>query len=266
MDKMIVVTFDNERNAYEGSKALRELAAEGGIDLYALAVLAKDASGQVTVVQAADEGPLGTTVGLVTGSLLGLLGGPVGMMLGASVGMFGGMLSDLAYVGVGEDFLSEAGQSLQPGKAAVVAEIWENWVTPLDSRMEAVGGVVFRRTRTEFIDAEIERDAAALKAEVTNLKAEAERATGEAKAKLQGQIAAVNAKLQANQERAKKALAAANQEREAKIQALKEQIAKTQGEAKAKREARLAEMEAEYKQRTAKLKQAWELTKEALAA
>jgi uncharacterized membrane protein len=266
MDKMIVVTFDNERNAYEGSKALRELDAAGGIALYALAVITKDASGNVTVVQAADEGPLGTAVGLVTGSLLGLLGGPVGMMLGASVGMFGGMLSDLAYVGVGEDFLSEAGQSLQPGKAAVVAEIWENWVTPLDSRMEAVGGVVFRRTRTEFIDAEIERDAAALKAEVTNLKTEAARTTGEAKAKLQGQIAAVNAKLQATQERAKKALEAANQEREAKIQALKEQIAKAQGEAKAKREARLAEMEAEYKQRTAKLKQAWELTKEALAA
>jgi uncharacterized membrane protein len=265
MDKMIVVTFDNERKAYEGGKALRELDAEGEIVLYAQAVIAKDANGQVTVVQAADEGPLGTAVGLATGSLLGLLGGPVGVVIGASAGMFGGMLSDLAYLGVGEDFLGEAGQSLQPSKAAVVAEIWEDWVTPLDSRMEAAGGVVFRRSRTEFVDTQIERDAAAYKAEVANLKAEAARATGEAKTKLQAQIAAVNAKLQATQERAKTALAAANQEREAKIKSLKEQTAKAQGEAKAKREARLAKAEAEYKQRTDRLKQAWELTKEALA-
>jgi uncharacterized membrane protein len=266
MDKMIVVTFDNERKAYEGSMALTELADEGEIELYALAVIAKDTSGQVSVVQAADEGPLGTAVGLATGSLLGLLGGPVGVVLGASAGMFGGMMSDLAYVGVGEDFLSEAGQSLQPGKAAVVAEIWEDWVTPLDSRMEAAGGIVFRRSRTGFIDAQIERDAAAFKTEVTNLKAEVARSTGEAKTKLQAQIAAVNAKLQATQEQAKKALETANQEREAKIKSLKEQIAKSQGEAKAKREARQAQIEAEYKQRTDKLKQAWELTKEALAA
>jgi uncharacterized membrane protein len=266
MDKMIVVTFDNERKAYEGSKVLRELDAEGEIALYALAVIAKDDNGQVNLVQAADEGPLGTTVGLVTGSLLGLLGGPVGVVLGASAGMFGGMLSDLAYVGVGEDFLSEAGQSLQPSKAAVVAEIWEDWVTPLDSRMEAAGGTVFRRSRTEFIDAQIERDAAAFKTEMTSLKAEVAQASGEAKAKLQAQIAAVKSKLQATQERAKKALETANQEREAKIQSLKGEIAKTQGEAKAKRQARLAQMEAEYKQRTDKLKQAWELTKEALAA
>jgi uncharacterized membrane protein len=266
MDKLIIVTFDNERKAYEGSKALRELDAEGGIALYALAVIAKDATGKLTLVQAADEGPLGTAVGLVTGSLFGLLGGPVGVMLGASVGMFGGMLSDLAYVGVGEDFLNEAGQSLEPGKVAVVAEIWEDWVTPLDSRMEAMGGVVLRSSRTEFIDAEIERDAAALKAEVASLKAEAAQATGAAKAKLEAQIDAVNARLQTTQERAKKALETANQERAAKIQSLKEQIAKAQGEAKAKREARLAKMEAEYKLRTDKLKQAWTLTKEALAA
>ena len=75
-DKMIVVVFDNEKKAYEGSKALKDLHAEGSITLYASAVIAKDADGKVTVKQAADQGPLGTAVGLVTGSLIGLLGGP----------------------------------------------------------------------------------------------------------------------------------------------------------------------------------------------
>ena len=264
-DKMIVVIFDNEKKAYEGVKALKDLDAEGSITLYASAVIAKDADGKVTVKQAADQGPLGTAVGLITGSLIGLLGGPVGVALGASAGTFGGVLYDLAKVGVGEDFLSEVGQQLKPGKVAVVAEVWEEWVMPIDTSMEAAGGVVFRRARGEVLDSQIERDAAALKAEVADLKAEHARAHKEAKAKLQAKISAAKAKLQAAQDRAKAAGEATKREMEAKIKSLKKQVAKAQGDAKAKVEARIAEVKSDYNRRTDKLHQAWKLTREALA-
>jgi uncharacterized membrane protein len=49
-------------------------------------LIVKDADGTVAVTQAADQGPLGTAVGLVTGSLVGLLGGPVGLLVGAATG------------------------------------------------------------------------------------------------------------------------------------------------------------------------------------
>jgi hypothetical protein len=49
-------------------------------------------------------------------------------------------LYDLAHLGVGEDFLYEVEKSLLPGKAAVVAEVWEEWTLPVDTRMEALGG------------------------------------------------------------------------------------------------------------------------------
>jgi uncharacterized membrane protein len=264
-DKMIVVIFDNEKKAYEGAKALKDLHAEGSITLYASAVIAKDASGMVIVKQAADQGPQGTGVGLITGSLIGLLGGPVGLALGAGAGTFGGMLYDFAKVGVGEDFIDEVAQNLQPGKVAVVAEVWEEWVMPVDARMEAVGGAVFRRAREEVVDSQNERDAAALEAEVADLKAEHARAHGEAKAKLQAKISAANAKLQATQERTKAAAEAKKQEMDAKIKSLKEQVAKAQGAAKAKLEARIAWIQADNKRRANKLHQAWELTKEALA-
>jgi uncharacterized membrane protein len=116
-------------------------------------VIAKDADGNTTVKQAADQEPLGTAVGLVTGSLVGLLGGPVGVLVGATTGMAGGALFDVGTTGVGTDFLAEAAESLQAGKAALVAEIEEEWVLPLDSRMEALGGTVFRRTRGEVTHA-----------------------------------------------------------------------------------------------------------------
>ena len=244
-DKMIVAIFDNEKSAYEGSKALKDLHAEGSITLYASAVVAKDAEGKLTVKEAADRGPLGTGVGLVTGSLIGLLGGPAGAALGAYAGTFGGMLYDLANVGVSEDFLSEVGQHLKPGKVAVVAEVWEEWVMPLDTRLEAAGGTVFRRARGEVLDSQLERDAEVLKAEVADLEAEQARAGKEAKAKLQAKISAANAKLQATQDRAKAASEAAKRELDAKIQSLKQQVAKAQGDAKAKLEARIAEMQSQ---------------------
>jgi uncharacterized membrane protein len=264
-DKMIVVIFDNEKNAYEGNKALKDLHSEGSITLYADAVIGKDAGGKVTVKQMADQGPIGTGVGLVTGTLIGLLGGPVGVAIGAGAGTFGGMLYDFAEVGVGEDFLEEVAQHLTPGKVAVVAEVQEEWVMPLDTRMEALGGEVIRRMRGEVLDSQIERDAATLKAEIADLEAEHALARRESKAKLEAKINAAKVRLQGTRDRAKAAAEATEKEMGAKVKALKEQVAKAKGDAKAKLEARTAEVQSEYKRRAEKLHQAWELTKEALA-
>jgi uncharacterized membrane protein len=264
-DKMIVVVFDNEKNAYEGARALKDLHAEGSITLYASAVIAKDADGMVNVKQMADPGPIGTGLGLVTGTLIGLLGGPVGVAVGAGAGTFGGMLYDFAKVGVGEDFLEEVALQMKPGKVAVVAELQEEWVLPLDTRMEAVRGVVIRRMRGEVLDSQIERDAAALKAEIADLKAEHALARRESKAKLEAKINATKARLQQTRDRAKAAGEATEKEMDAKVKALKEQVAKAKGDAKAKLEARIAEVQSDYERRAGKLHQAWEIAKEALS-
>lgn len=264
MDKMLVTVFDSENKAYEGSRILKELDAEGSISVYATAVVAKDAGGKVAVKQATDEGPLGTAAGLFAGSLLGLVGGPVGLAVGAGVGTFGGALFDLARVGVNDDFLAEVEQQLQPGKAAVVAEVWEEWVMPVDTRLEAAGGTVLRRTRDEVVDAQLEREAAALKAEIAALKAEDAQAAKEHKAKLEAKIKVAKDKLRANQDRTKATLAAVTEESKAKIKGLQAKLAKAHGDAKAKLEARISEEQAKDKRRSEKLHQAWELAKQAL--
>src|SRR5271157_5879810 len=86
MDKMLVAVFETESSAFEGLDALRDLHGSGDITLYASAVVVKDKAGKFDVRQTADEGPVGTAVGLVTGSLIGILGGPAGLALGASLG------------------------------------------------------------------------------------------------------------------------------------------------------------------------------------
>ena len=265
MDKMLIATFDEEKKAYEGSRILRSLDAEGSVALYALAVIGKDENGRWTVNQEDDRGPLGTGVGLFTGTVLGLLGGPVGAAIGAGVGTLGGALYDLAQTGVSGDFLAEAGEQLRAGNYAVVAEVWEEWTMPVDSRLEAAGGVVVRRAREEVVDVQLQREAAALKAELAELEAERARVAKEDKAKLDAKVEAVKAKLRATQERARAALAASKEENEAKIGVLRTRIGKARGDAKAKMEARVAERRAEHERRSKLLHEAWELTKQALA-
>jgi uncharacterized membrane protein len=265
MNKMIVTVFNNESRAYQGVKALTDLHAEGSVTLYATAVIAKDAQGVVSVKQAADQGPLGTVLGLTTGSLIGLLGGPVGLAVGAATGSLAGSLYDIAELGISEDFLAEVSQYLLPGKVAVVAEIDEEWVTPLDARMEAIGGIVFRRARAEFIDAQIEREIAADEAEIAQMKAEYNQAVGEAKAKLKAKLDAAQNRLQARRDMLGERIEAIKREGEAKIKSLQEQAAQAKGEMKTRLEKRIAEERADHQLRVEKLSKAWQLVKEAAA-
>lgn len=264
MDRMLVVVFDSEVNAYEASKALQELQKEGSINLYAKAIIVRDAEGKVEVKEQKDAGPVGTAVGLLTGSLIGLLGGPVGVAVGAYAGTVGGMVYDMANLGISEDYLFEVEKTLLPGKAALVAEVWEEWTMAVDTRMEALGGVVLRRSREDVVDAQITRDTAALDAELTQLKAERDQATGENRAKLQAKVDSTKAKLQAKHEEIKARMIAKDKETDAKLISLAEPARDESDEQKTKRQARIEELKADQKRRNDMLKQAAELTKDAL--
>ncbi|HEY2920201.1 MAG TPA: DUF1269 domain-containing protein [Candidatus Binatia bacterium] len=181
---MLVVVFDSVIKAYEGYRALSELHADGTIVVYAVGVIAKDSKGTVTVKQAVDQGPLGSVLSMATGSLVGLLGGPLGVAVGTIGSTLGGSMSDLANAGIGAHFVDEVSRQFLPGKSAVIAEVDEEWVIPVDTRMEALGGVVFRCARSEVVDAHVERVATALRAEIERLEAELTRTRGEARFKL----------------------------------------------------------------------------------
>jgi uncharacterized membrane protein len=265
MDKMIVTVFKDERSAYEGTNALRELHEEGSLTLYAFTVIFKDANGVITVKQAADEGPFGTFAGLATGSLIGLLGGPVGLAVGAAAGTLTGSLFDLVRVGVSDDFLSEVYMNLVPNKWAVVAEVDETWVTPLDTRMEEIGGVLFRRGRGEFMDLQIEREIAADEAEIERLETEYKHAVGDAKAKLKLKVDGARKRYEERRELLLKRIEEIEREGDAKIKLLQDQIANATGQAKANLEKRIADERAKHTTRVAKLRHAWQLVKEAAA-
>ena len=265
MNKMIVVVFDNENSAYEGLSAMKDLHKEGSITLYSTAVLNKDDSGDVQIKQAADKGLVGTVIGMATGSLLGVLAGPAGLAIGASVGGLTGILVDINHAGVDVDFVNDVSNALSPGKYAVIAEIDEMWMAPLDTRMVELDGLLFRRLRSELEDEQLVREAEAFDKELQALENELDEASEEAKAAISKQINNTKEKLQAINQQAKERLDTATTEGKAKIAALKQQIADAKDSRKAKMEKRKSELEAEYAVRTEKLKHSWNLTKEALS-
>jgi uncharacterized membrane protein len=229
-------------------------------------VIAKDPSGTVQVRQAADKGPIGTLVGIVTGGLVGLLGGPAGVAVGAYVGGFGGLMYDLFNAGVSIDFVDEVGASLIPGKAAVIADVDETWVTPVDTRLGALGGMTFRRYSGEVIDDELIRETDAARMELEQLRAELRDASGEAKANVQQAIEAQRRKLEALNDRIEKRLAEEKAEFEARLATLREQQAKAREGMRQQIEARMAELKASFEARKAKLDEARRNAKEAVEA
>ncbi|MGZ8481030.1 MAG: DUF1269 domain-containing protein [Candidatus Limnocylindria bacterium] len=264
MNKILISVFDTEEGAFEGVRALKELHAEGDITMYASAVIAKDAQGQVAVRQAADRGPVGTLVGIVTGSLVGLLGGPVGMAVGAYVGGTGGVLYDLFTAEFGVDVVDDVSEALTPGKAALVADIDEYWVTPIETRLGELGATTIRHLPGEVLDEQLTREAEATKAELEQLQAELREESGEARAKVQAAIEARQRKLEMLVARVDTAIEGQKAELEARLTTLRTQWDKARAGQKERIDARIAELNASHEARQAKLQQARELAKKAL--
>jgi len=225
MDRMLVVVFDSERRAYEGKKALLQLDAEGSISVYGYAVVAKNADGTSTTKQGDDVGPLGTLVGTTLGSLIGVLFGPVGLAIGATAGFTGGATADVYNSGVGDDFIDDVSKSLLPSKVALVAEIEEDWTTPVDSRMEAIGGLVFRRTLSEVKHQVHEENVNSMKADMAQFKAEQAQAHADRKGKLREKINQLDSKIQAQLQQAKDRRGAKEREAQVKAKVLKRKAA-----------------------------------------
>jgi uncharacterized membrane protein len=246
MERMLVVVFHDEPKTYEGTHALKQLDAEGSIAIHAESVIKKNVDGTITIKQSEDEFPVRTIGGTAIGSLIGLLEGPVGLAVGATAGLLAGSIGDLHVAGVDAKFVDEVAAALTPGKCAVIAEVSEEWVTPVDTQMEALGGTVYRKARKSVENDQWARDVATLREEISQLKAEAARASGERKAKLQAKIDKLNADLEAELDQAKHRAEQIKSETEAKVQALHKKAEKAQGDVKATLQSRAKQIREGY--------------------
>ena len=245
--------------------ALRKLHVDGDITLYSTGVIARDADGAVIVRKPVDCSRLGMGTGLAVGSVMGLLGGPLGVVVGAMVGTLAGVVRESWMAGVGLDFIEEADKHLLRGKVALVADIDEEWVTPVDVALGNAGGQVFRRNLTAVAEANLRHDVATIKSEIKALEKEVSRAGVAAGTKLLASLASARKRLQGAIDHANVGAERIRQEADSKVEILKLQLADASEHMQSRINRRVSRITRSSRARRARLSEAWGLAKEALA-
>jgi hypothetical protein len=147
----------------------------------------------------------------------------------------------------------------------LLADVDEERMLPVDTHLEAAGGVVFRQLRNDADYLLIERELTALRTEFEVQDDEYAQATDADRTKLQAKRDALRTDLQAKVEQARELLKLARAVADAKVQLLKAQEATAHGEWKTSLEQRSARVEAEYRERSDRLKPAIDLADAILA-
>jgi uncharacterized membrane protein len=247
MEKLIVIVFDEEIKAEAGLEALRALDRAGEISLFDVRSIAKDPNGSVLVLKNREglDFPV-TGVSTLVGTLVGILGGPAGVLGGAAAGALIGSIVKLAHAGVTDEFVNDIRTALAAGKFALVADVWEDWMTPLDTKMEALGGVIFRRTRSQVKNVHHNLDVAAHRAEMEQLKAERAQARGERLAKIDAKVDQLGKNLERALLRERSDILSREEQRDARIRALRSKADQSKEEIRGRLEARINDLQREY--------------------
>lgn len=117
---ILAFVFDGQDGA---KNALKDMKSSGALDGYKIAAQVEvehDAKGKVHFHEPG-RGGVGTSVGAVSGGLLGLIGGPAGVLAWA---LAGGVIGGAAghYMGrpISRGDVKEIGEALQPGTSALL--------------------------------------------------------------------------------------------------------------------------------------------------
>jgi len=256
MNKMLVVVFNNQEDAFNGISALKDLHYDGSITLYSNVIISKDNKGIVTNLDGEGAGPIGTAVGMATGSLVGLLGGPVGILLGAYGGSLAGMIYDLKNANVDAEFVDEVSNTMVSGTTAIVADIDESWTVPIDTRMKENSGTVFRKSRLLVEDLQEEKDIRSIKKELNHLKKNIVDGSEEMKEALAEEIKTIKEKIVTHVDKAEEKQKKLDEEYKEKLEILNNQMESVDEEFKDNIQKNIDNLTAEHNLRMKKLSNA----------
>ena len=141
----------------------------------------------------------------------------------------------------------------------MVLDASEERVTPVDSKMEELGGIVYRTAREDFEAEQDAKDVAAMREDLAELKKEEkEEKQQERKDKLRAKIDNLHERLHAKLEHAKEHSELQEQEAKAKIHAMENKAAQSRGNAKAAIEERITSIRKKSNQSSEKMEKVQE--------
>ena len=143
MSDLVVIAFPTEEKAEEVRKKLLEMQQEYLIDLGDAVIAVKQPNGHVKLNQLFHPTASAAAYGALWGTLIGMffLMPLAGAALGAAGGALGGALTD---VGINDQFMKDAAQTLQSGNAALFLLIHKMTADKVLAELQGVGGTVLR--------------------------------------------------------------------------------------------------------------------------
>lgn len=134
MEKMIQALFNSEVEAFTGLQGLQQLDQTKDISLGETYVLTKDEEGKTAIRSAKDKAEgTGVVSGGLVGGLIGMLAGPLGFIVGVAGGMIAGSASDTLRAEDVSDYLDKVSANIPTGKSVLIAHVWEDWETPINT-------------------------------------------------------------------------------------------------------------------------------------
>lgn len=156
MSHILVITFDDENQAPQVLKSLRNLQNQNLLNLDDAAVIVKDAEGKIEIKNMMEKG---VKVGAVTGGLLGLAIGTLLFPIASiALGVAGGALVGKSLeTGVDKKFIKEVTESLTPSSSAILFIVGHENAGVLIAALEPYSGKIYQSSFDSEAEAEIRK-------------------------------------------------------------------------------------------------------------
>jgi uncharacterized membrane protein len=156
--EMVAATYQDEERGKTILDMLEQMHRARTIDMVDAAMLKKDADGKVTVVETHElTGKGGAKRGAIAGAVLGVIFPPsliASAVLGGAAGAAWGKLRD---TGIKSKAMEDLGNSLEPGKTAVVTLVKPESVKTVENALKGYDGKLvkhaFSANESEQIEA-----------------------------------------------------------------------------------------------------------------
>ncbi len=152
MADLVQITFPSEEKAEQVRQKLLDLQKEYLVELSDAVIAVKQPNGHVKLNQLFHPTAAGAVSGTFWGALIGMifLMPLAGAAIGAASGALGGALAD---VGIEDQFMKDAAQSLQAGNAALFLLIRKMTTDKVLAALQGEGGTVTRASFDESKEA-----------------------------------------------------------------------------------------------------------------
>lgn len=143
-ENFVVITFEDEKKAIEGSHKLQDLALHGDISMGYSVMLRKNDKGEIEALKKTSTNGRDTWTGMFVGMLAGLFLGPLGFLFSTLAGTAIGAGMDYSHGKFEEGFVDKVKEKLNDGRIAIIANCNESSPVFVDDAMKELGGEVTR--------------------------------------------------------------------------------------------------------------------------